>query len=625
MKKRILAMFLVVVTVCSMLAACADHYDYDKYQDYIVLGDTATLSVSQTKIDEAVLSNYYAYYDDEIEAKTLVSVELTSGTVKFGDKVNIDYNGYLYGQDTVFSGGSTYTNGTPKGTDLEIGAGSYIDGFERGLIGYEVGDTVYLNLTFPKDYSTADLAGKQVRFEVKINKITARYDYPAMTDETIKTQSNGEFNTIDEFKASVKETTEKDTIWEQYYNLCKVKEFPEKELKDYYENTLAQHKSYCTAWYGGNMDSYASAMGHTNASNFYSYLANQAAQQVKQDLMVLAVVEANKLQMSEADMDKEIKEIYDAQVKAESFKGSLGKFKRQYGQKALEIEVYTETVINFLLEKTAHIDDTKFTGVKGSAKTGITFYKDDVQQKGWVKFDIDGDGTDNDFYFDVDNGIAYENKAAKAPVENGSTEYKYFKFGRFGEKLNIVDKTIESDGNGLIYAIDGVAQSGLVSVEKDGRIEGPELYYFDPETKHMLLGVHKLTFGAKEGLYYNFGETGIYRIDDTTGEYLTFGGIDFSTIDAANGIADGLLGTKYYEDGALFTGRVTIDEYDYYFNPAKDGEMLKSDFYTVDSDKFYCNENGHVVKGCELTIGESVFTFDETGKITSEVPVTPAA
>lgn len=622
MKKRLLAMLLVIVTVCSGFVACADYYDFDKYEDYILLGDASKLEISQTDMDDAILNAYYSYYDDEIQAKTLTSVELTSGTVRFGDKVNIDYNGYLYGETTVFTGGSTYENGVPKGTDLEIGSGSYIKGFESGLIGYEVGDTVYLNLYFPEDYGKEDLNGKQVRFEVKINKISARYDYPAMTDETVKTQSAGAYNTVDEFKAGVKANAEKDAVWADYYNLCKVKEFPEKELKDYYENTLATHKSYCTAWYGGDMNSYASAMGYTNASNFYSYLANQAAKQVKTDLLVLAVVEANKLEMNEADMDKEIKALYDEQVKAEAFDGSYRKFTKTYGRKALEIQIYTNVVVEHLLTKATTVDDSKFTGVKGSAKTGVTFYKDDVQQKGWVKFDIDRDGTDEDFYFDTDNGFAYENKAANVPTSNDSTDKKYYKFGRFGELMNVVDKVVESDGNGLIYAVDGIAQTGLVSIEKDGRIPNAELYYFDPETNHMLLGVHKLTFGAKEGLYYNFGETGIYRIDDTTGEYFTYEGVDFATVDKNNGIANGLIDKQYFNEGALFTGRKTIDDYDYYFNPEKDGEMVIEAFYTVDGDKYYCDKDGHIVKSTTITVETTVYTFDIDGKVIAEEPVT---
>ncbi|MBR2473477.1 MAG: FKBP-type peptidyl-prolyl cis-trans isomerase [Clostridia bacterium] len=661
MKKRILALLLAVVTLCPMLAACSDHYDYDSYLDYIVLGDTSKLSVNQTKLDDAVLSTYYGYYKDEIDGKTLTSVELTSGKVKFGDTVNIDYNGYLYGQTAVFEGGSTYENGTPKGTELQIGSGSYIDGFESGLIGYEVGDTVFLNLYFPEDYGKADLNGKQVRFEVKINKITKRYDYPEMTDETVKKQSGGTYNTVDEFKKGVKELTEKNEIWAAYYELSKVKEWPKDELEEYYQSTLETHKSYCTAWYGGDMNKYASAMGYKDASTFYSYIASQAAQQVKQDLLILATVEANKLEMSEADMDAKIKELYDTHVKSESFKGSFGKFQREYGRNALEIEIYTETVINFLLEKTVSVDDTKYTGFKASVKNGITFFKDGVQQFGWVNFDINRDGTEDKFYFNQNTGLAYENKAALVPVSNESNETKYHKFGRFGELSGLVNNVIESDGDGLIYAINGIPQTGFQNIDKDGRIEGNETYYFDPVTNHMLLGVHKLeikgsdgnvdeektaaTFGVNAGKYYNFGETGIYRLDNTTGEYINYvnkdnNPVNFADFDAKNGIADGIIDDRYYVNGELKTERqsVTVGEEtnDYYFDPENDNKMVKNDFVDIDAVNptdtkvglYYCDEHGHIVKGegVSKTIGNTVYAFDPDGKIISETPAdsTPA-
>ena len=85
--------------------------------------------------------------------------------VQDGDTVNIDYTGYKDGE--AFDGGST--NGA--GADLTIGSHSYIDGFESGLIGKKVGETVDLNLTFPEDYGVEDLAGADVVFTVTINGI----------------------------------------------------------------------------------------------------------------------------------------------------------------------------------------------------------------------------------------------------------------------------------------------------------------------------------------------------------------------------------------------------------------------------------------------------------------------
>ncbi len=89
----------------------------------------------------------------------------TSLTVEDGDTVNIDYTGYV--DDVAFDGGST--NGA--GADLTIGSGTYIDDFEEQLIGYHVGDTVTVNVTFPEDYGNEELNGKDAVFEVTINGI----------------------------------------------------------------------------------------------------------------------------------------------------------------------------------------------------------------------------------------------------------------------------------------------------------------------------------------------------------------------------------------------------------------------------------------------------------------------
>ena len=89
----------------------------------------------------------------------------TSLTVEDGDTVNIDYVGTADGVE--FDGGST----EGMGTDLVIGSGSYIDDFEEQLIGAHPGETVEVNVTFPDDYYSTDMAGKDAVFTVTINGI----------------------------------------------------------------------------------------------------------------------------------------------------------------------------------------------------------------------------------------------------------------------------------------------------------------------------------------------------------------------------------------------------------------------------------------------------------------------
>jgi len=100
-------------------------------------------------------------------------------TVEDGDAVNIDYEGKIKGK--------TFEGGSAEGYDLVIGSDSFIEGFEDGLIGKKVGETVELKLTFPKDYSE-ELAGKDVVFTVKINAINkvVTMTYDTLTDEYVK-------------------------------------------------------------------------------------------------------------------------------------------------------------------------------------------------------------------------------------------------------------------------------------------------------------------------------------------------------------------------------------------------------------------------------------------------------
>ena len=115
---------------------------------------------------------------------------------KKGDIVLIDFTGKENG--VAFDGGSA------KKYELEIGSKSFIDGFEEGIIGHKAGDEFVLNLSFPKNYHSADHAGKKVDFEVKLLEILEKI-VPEMNDEFAKKIG---FKTMDEFRADVKKNLE---------------------------------------------------------------------------------------------------------------------------------------------------------------------------------------------------------------------------------------------------------------------------------------------------------------------------------------------------------------------------------------------------------------------------------
>lgn len=163
---------IAVIATETLLAA--SEYDVN---DYVVLNDYQNMNIQLAKdyavtedaIKEAVngLLAYYPTYE-----------ETDKKIVEAGDVVNISYVGRMDGE--AFEGGSGDYH-------LEIGSNSFIAGFEDGLIGAKVGETVTLDLTFPENYSSTDVAGKPVTFEVEVNAIeeTSSLTYDTMTDKNI--------------------------------------------------------------------------------------------------------------------------------------------------------------------------------------------------------------------------------------------------------------------------------------------------------------------------------------------------------------------------------------------------------------------------------------------------------
>lgn len=165
----------------------------------VKLGDISTLTITAPiteEVTEDSVNDMISYYlTMGGETKTV------EGAAEEGDTVNIDYTGKLNGEE--FDGGSA------EGYNLTLGSNSFIDGFESGLVGHKAGDEVSLNLTFPEDYSSTDLAGKDVVFDVKINSVSRALTYEDLTDELANTYSGGQYKTADEYRAAIREYLEK--------------------------------------------------------------------------------------------------------------------------------------------------------------------------------------------------------------------------------------------------------------------------------------------------------------------------------------------------------------------------------------------------------------------------------
>lgn len=151
--------------------------DYD-VKDYVKLGKYKKISVEVDKSYEVTDENL-AKAANEIISQVHYYVE-TEEAAQDADKVNIDYVGTMDGEE--FDGGSA------EGADLILGSGSFIDGFESGLVGHKAGENVTLDLTFPDPYeNNTDFSGKAVTFEVTINSVShpTEMTYEDITDDYI--------------------------------------------------------------------------------------------------------------------------------------------------------------------------------------------------------------------------------------------------------------------------------------------------------------------------------------------------------------------------------------------------------------------------------------------------------
>ena len=230
----------------------------------------------------------------------IVSVE--DRAVKKGYIANIDFEGFLDG--VPFDGGKSDSH------DLEIGSGSFVPGFEDQVIGMEIGQEKDIDITFPEDYH-ADLAGKSVVFHVKLNAVKIK-DVPALDDEFAKDVS--EFDTLAELKKDVKAklTQEREEAGKRAFEdivMGKAAELMEADIPDamveeqarrYMENLRRQVQAQ-----GIPFDQYMK-MTNMDEEKLLEEARTPALGQVRMDLTIAAIVEAENLEATDEEVEAEL-------------------------------------------------------------------------------------------------------------------------------------------------------------------------------------------------------------------------------------------------------------------------------------------------------------------------------
>ncbi len=258
------------------------------------------VTVKKTEIKEEV---------DRALEKDAKLVTVEGKAAKKGDIATIDFEGFVDG--VAFEGGKG------ENYDLELGSGNFIPGFEDQVIGHKTGEEFDIDVTFPEDYGAEDLAGKACVFKIKLHKIMKK-ELPKYDDEFVKDIS--EFDTIADYEKSLEEEIKarKEAAADRAFESAVmdtlvdnvIAEIPAVMIEKEIDNQVSEFE-YRLRAQGLAMDMYLQYLGMDIAALRESY-RDGAEKQVKLRLALEKITELEKIEISDEDVETELKSYADA-------------------------------------------------------------------------------------------------------------------------------------------------------------------------------------------------------------------------------------------------------------------------------------------------------------------------
>ncbi len=356
--KKLLMTIIMVVGLTAVLAGCG--YD-DSSKDlskinvnkYVTdLGDYHNLNL-EVEPCEAVTDEQIQEYIDYIMSSHVTYEPSDKKEVEPGDRVNIDYVGT--------KDGVAFDGGTAEGYDLLISSGTFIPGFEDGLIGHNVGEEVSLNLTFPEEYGNQDLAGQDVVFDVKINYISDQV-IPEFNDEFVKSLSLEGVSNVDEYRAYLRkdleetaaetyESAKRDAAQDALIALGTYGDYTSLGLYQYYMDEVKSQTETLAQTYGVTIDDVVNAIYGSDYSKFEEQIAADAEQIIKSALVCEKIAREEKIKISDKELEERM-----AQDAADYGYASVDAFKEQVTEEDYRNYVMQSKVMDLVLS-TATITD----------------------------------------------------------------------------------------------------------------------------------------------------------------------------------------------------------------------------------------------------------------------------
>lgn len=308
----------------------------------VKLGDYKAIEVE--KVEHTVS-------DEDVDAELEKSREMNSRLVTIedravedGDTVTIDYKGFV-GEDQ-------FEGGTAENHNLVIGSKQFIPGFEEQLIGAALDSETEVNVTFPEEYQSEELAGKDAIFKVSVKGIKAK-EMPALDDEFAKDTS--EFDTLEELKADTRkrleeeaakrtENEQKDKVVEAAVEIMEA-DIPEIMIEAETDNMLKDF-DFQLRYQGLDLEKYVQFSG-TSIDELKEQMKDDAGKRVRTQLTIEAVSKEENIEVTDEDIEKEYEKIAEAQ------NSTIDKVKKMYGQNVdyLKESILSRKTVDYLVEQ----------------------------------------------------------------------------------------------------------------------------------------------------------------------------------------------------------------------------------------------------------------------------------
>lgn len=270
-----------------------------------------------------------------------------------GDTATIDFEGFVDG--VAFEGGKA------EEYELEIGSGAFITGFEEQLVGMNIDEEKEINVTFPEEYFSKDLAGKEATFKVTLHEIKKK-ELPELDDEFAKDVS--EFDTLEELKKSIKEKLEKNNEQRAKYEteesaikaICEDAKIDiPSGMIDFEIDNMLKDIEQRLSYQGINMEQYLKMMDKTEEEIRKEY-EPQAIEAIKSRLVLEAIIDAEKIEASEEEIKEKMEEMaknYGKKVEELSENENLKNY--------LKDGIKSEKALEFVIENVKYIENKKET------------------------------------------------------------------------------------------------------------------------------------------------------------------------------------------------------------------------------------------------------------------------